>query len=132
MKRFSLLIIVLFIPWNVIVSQNFFDFFSKRRSSGWIDANTYSVVADGKASGYSLHKNSFSMKKTTCIDSSKLNALSSMISDVSNGYVSSYKIKSPPVWVRSCWSIKNNFEECACKVTFQEKNLKQKLESKFR
>ncbi|MCB1190183.1 MAG: hypothetical protein H7A23_08350 [Leptospiraceae bacterium] len=132
MKIFIICFLTTILSFDIVNANGFFDFFSDSQSSGWLDENTYSAVAQGKASKYSIYKNSISMKRTTCIDATKLNALSIMIAGVVGNKALHYRITSLPSQISSCWSIKNDYEECACEIIFQKQNLKQIIESKIK
>lgn len=99
---------------------------------GWIDENTYSVLSKGKASLRSIAKNSFAMKQVTCIDASKLNAVSAMVKNVARSLYGTdedidFTLRSPQVWLDRCRSLKNQYEECECKIYLKERGLKQKV-----
>ncbi|MEM7179430.1 MAG: hypothetical protein AAF518_00840 [Spirochaetota bacterium] len=108
-----------------------FAFRSKSRS-GWIDENTYVVISEGKASFRAITKNSYAMKETTCIEATKLNAIYTMVQNVAQSIYGNdekvdFKIKSPKIWVKSCRSEKNEYEQCKCKIVLHDKGLKQKV-----
>lgn len=109
---------------------------SVKRGNGWEDDDTYHIESKGRASRKAIDKSSYAMKETTCIESSKLNAIGNMIADVAkennrNTENLNIKMKSPQIWINSCQSLENDFETCVCDILLVEKNLKQKVLSEL-